>query len=235
MNKQVLILTGTTDEYLFHENGVKMQEVFDLALPSKERYAKKYNYDLLTIRSFKNGNIYGFNKDIDLGFLRVTRAFEMLAHYDLVMWIDADAIITNDIPISDFPIEQKTFCASYDWAWRQSFSTGNFIIQRTPEYKLLFDLFLQIGSQFSGRVLQEQETLNYIYRNLNEKNTIKILEHKFLNAVPSFVAETETWRSDKNRTQIISPWNEDCFLAHLTGCSNQERVDMLKTTLKQFL
>ena len=235
MSKQTLILTGTTDEFLVHENGRKMQEVFDLTLPSKQRYAKKYDYDLLVIRSFKNGNIYQFNKNLDLGFLRVTRAFEMLEYYDKVMWLDADAIITNDIPIVNFPIEEKTFCASYDWAWRQSFSTGNFIIQKTTDYKLLFNIFLEIGSKCTGRILQEQEVLNFIHKNININNAIKVLEHKFLNAVPACVAETTTWKSDKNRTQIISPWNEECFLAHLTGCSNQERIDMLTTKFKEFL
>jgi hypothetical protein len=224
--KRVLLLTGTTSDLISPHNN-KMEEVFDLTLASKQRYSKKYGYDLLEMRCFGNGEAYGF-KDTDIGFLKALRAFQMLEHYDLVMWIDADAIITNDsYSIEHFPIEKNSFCASYDWAWKESFSTGNFIIQRTGESNQLFDTFLQIGKQCSGRMMQEQEVLNYIQKNTPLKSTMKSLEHKFLNAVPSFITETPTWKADINRTGIVSPWNEDCFLAHLTGCTNSDRINLL--------
>lgn len=233
MNKRVLILTGTTNDPS-NANDNKMEEVFDLTLPSKQRYCKKHGYDLLALRSFRNGDVYGF-KDTDIGFLKATRTFEMLQYYDLVAWIDADSIITNDISMNDFPIEEKSFCASYDWAWKESFSTGNFIIQRTSESNQLFDAFLQIGKQCSGRLMQEQEVLNYIQKNTPLKSTMKSLEHKFLNAVPSFITETPTWKADNNRTGIVSPWNEDCFLAHLTGCTNHDRINLLHNKFANYL
>jgi|688.fasta_scaffold430127_2 hypothetical protein len=226
MNKRVLVLTGTTNDPS-NSNDNTMEEVFDLTLPSKQRYSKKYGYDLLALRSFGNGDVYGF-KDTDIGFLKATRTFEMLRYYDIVMWIDADSIITNHMPITDFPIEDNSFCASYDWAWKESFSTGNFIIQRTNEFDQLFDIFLQIGKQCSGRLMQEQEVLNYMQKNTNLKNTMKSLEHRFLNAVPSFITETPTWKADNNRTGIVSPWSDDCFLAHLTGCTNHDRINLLR-------
>ena len=245
MNKQVLILTGTTDEFAFntskdnkvfyhHLNDNTMEEVFELTLPSKQRYAKKYGYDLLTMRSFKNGNMYGFNKDFDMGFLRAVRTFEMLKYYDFVMWVDADAIITNHIPITDFPMKDKSFCASYDWEWRNSFSTGNFIVQRTKDSDQLFDLFLHMGKQNSGRLMQEQEVLNFIHKNTSYGSMIEVIEHKYLGAVPSFIIETPTWKSH-NRKGVISPWDEGCFLAHLTGCSNRDRIDLLNNKFAKYL
>jgi hypothetical protein len=237
MNKRVLVLTGTTEDIVLHKNlnDNKMQEVFELTLPSKQRYAMKYGYDLLTMRSFGNDDRNNF-KDVQLGCLRLYRTFQMLEHYDVVMWLDADAIVTNDTySIEDFLVKDKTFYASYDWVWRESFSTGNLIIQRTEHTNELFQMFLQIGKQVADHVMSEQLAMNWIYKNTPLKSTFEIMEHKFLNGVPEFLVETPTWKADNNRTGIVSPWNKDCFLAHLTGCSNRDRVDILKTKMEEFV
>ena len=103
MNKRVLVLTGTTDILRQpNETDNTMEEVFDLTLPSKQRYVKKYGYDLLSLRSFGKDRQNRFTES-DIGFLRVLRAFELLENYDIVMWIDADSIITNhNFSIDDF-------------------------------------------------------------------------------------------------------------------------------------
>ena len=75
MNKRVLILTGTTDICTnAPANDEKREELFSLTLPSKQRYAMKYGYDLLTMRSFGNDDRNNF-KDIQLGCLRLYRTF----------------------------------------------------------------------------------------------------------------------------------------------------------------
>lgn len=239
MDKRVLILTGTTDILCNHEeyrsvgfdgSDNSMEEVFELTLPSKVRYAKKYGYDLLALRSFGTGGKYGF-KDTNIGFLRAVRTFELLAFYDVVMWVDADAIITNDsYSIESFGISSNhCFYASYDWAWKNTFSTGNFIIQRTQHTATLFKAFLEIGKNFTVGLGEEQKTMNYIYQNTNLRSLIKIHEHKYLNAVPTF---EPYWPKDRI---VISPWNEECFLAHLTGNTNLCRINCLKKELSKFL
>lgn len=240
MNKRVLILTGTTDIHVLHKNlndSKTMQEVFELTLPSKQRYAMKYGYDLLTMRSFGNDDRNNF-KDSQLGCLRLYRTFQMLENYDVVMWLDGDAIVTNDVySIEDFlaKAKDKVFYASYDWVWKESFSTGNFIIQRTKQTTELFHMFLNIGKQVADHMMSEQLAMNWIHKNTSLSNTFGILEHKYLNGVPEFLVETPTWKADNNRRGIISPWNKDCFLAHLTGCSNQDRVSVLTEKFKEFL
>jgi len=237
MKKRVLILTGTTEDIVLHKNlnDNKMQEVFELTLPSKQKYAMKYGYDLLTMRSFGNDDRNNF-KDIQLGCLRLYRTFQMLENYDVVMWLDADAIVTNNkYSIEDFLTEDKAFYASYDWVWKESFSTGNIIIQRTKQTNELFHMFLKIGKQVADHVMSEQLAMNWIHKNTPLSNTFKIMEHKFLNGVPEFLVETPTWKADNNRTGIISPWNEDCFLAHLTGCTNYDRISVLNNKFSNFL
>jgi len=240
MSKKVLIITGTTDKgkgqpFWPSVEDVSMGEVFDLTFPSKQRYAMKYGYDILTVRSFGNDGKNNF-KDTQLGCLRLYRTFQMLKHYNVVMWLDADAIVTdNKYSIEDFLVEDKAFYASYDWGWRESFSTGNFIIKRTQQTNELYQMFLKIGKELADHMMSEQATMNWIYKNTPLTNAFKILEHKFLNGVPEFLVETPTWKADNNRTGIISPWNKDCFLSHLTGCSNQDRVKLLTEKFKEFL
>jgi len=236
MSKRVLLITGTTD-MLRKPNEVDntMEEVFDLTLPSKLRYVKKHGYDILSLRSFgvDNRNVF---TEIDLGFLRVIRVFEMLEYYNVVMWIDADSIITNDnFSIDEFQLDQDhSFYASWDWSGKGTISTGNFIIQKCPSTNEMFDAFLKVGKYVkdTNQWGWEQTTMNIIRSQTNLGKHIKILDHKYLNAVPNELELLETW---KDRMKIFSPWSSDSFLSHFTGISNKDRIETLQTYFKDYL
>ena len=52
-SKKTLILTGTTDILRIPtETDNSYKELLQLTLPSMQRYAEKYDYDLLVMRSF---------------------------------------------------------------------------------------------------------------------------------------------------------------------------------------
>ena len=84
--KKVLIITGTTDIGRPEDsNDSSHEELFELTLPSKQKYAKKRGYDLLIMRSFGDSYPYGLTKNDTawpynehIGFLRAITAFEML-------------------------------------------------------------------------------------------------------------------------------------------------------------
>jgi hypothetical protein len=231
MNKQrVLVLTGTTDiNRNPSETDNTMEEVFDLTLPSKQRYAKKHGYDLLAIRNFGVDTRYGF-KSTEIGFLRALRTFELLSSYDIVMWIDADSLITNDnMNIRDFGLESNfTFYASYDWYGKTSFSAGNFIVQNTNNTSDFLNAFYSIAKHFP----EEQATLNALYFNTSYKNIMKILEHRYLGAAPSVEMYAEQW---VGRRPIVAPWTEDAFLVHITGIPNYARLNILKKHFSKHL
>lgn len=234
--KRVLLLTGTTDMFRQpNEIDNTMEEVFDLTLPSKQRYTKKHGYDLLSLRSFGEDKKNRF-KTTDLGFLRVLRVFEMLEYYDAVMWIDADTIITNDnYQINDFELDDNCcFYASWDWSGKRTFSTGNFIIQRGNALNELFDAFLQIGRYVidTNQWGWEQTTMNMIYNNTNLRNSMKILDHKFLGAIPNKKMFRGIW---DGRSEPPYPWSEECFLAHIGGIPNKNRIDVLTNSFGQYL
>ena len=239
--RKTLLMTGVSDILPPKTNDVPMEEVFNLTLPSKQRYTEKHGYDLLTMRSFGSGKEYGF-KDTNVGLLRMVRAFEMLKHYDVVMWIDADAIITNDkFTIKDsFNLNQDhCFYASYEWAeWcvpHQTFSTGNFILQRTKDTETLFSTFLEVSKNHIEGFGEEQNAMNWIYKNTTLISTMKILEHLYLNAVPYAMYMDRIRCYNDIHQKIYSPWKDTDFLAHIGGLPNKNRINILNTHFKNYL
>lgn len=240
-NKRVLLLTGTSDvlKETHYKDDNRMEEVFDLTFPSKQKYVQKYGYDLMSMRSFGpdvNNSIFKESEYGFIGFMRVLRAFEMLQYYDYVMWIDADSIITNyDYSINDFQLEDKyCFYASWDWPHRFSFSTGNFIVHKGQYFNDFLKTFLMVGKHIQDSKIGgwEQTTLNMIYKDTPFREVIKILEHKFLGAVPDKTLVGQVW---DGRPDPVSPWTKDSFIAHLTGMTNKDRIYVLKNSFNNYL
>jgi hypothetical protein len=80
-----------------------------------------------------------FSAEKNIGFVRVFTAFQMLSIYDLVVWIDADAFITNfDYKIEDIANSDHCFFVSRDWVFdkddtKGTFNSGNFILKNTSQ------------------------------------------------------------------------------------------------------
>jgi len=227
--KRVLVLTGSDSN---------MHTVLDLTIPSKFRYAQRHGYDFQVLRSFRDfPELTNDNRSVGVGFARALQAFGMLEHYHVVMWVDGDAIITNDsLPIEHFITDEHSIYFSYDWpvasdgsTGHVGFSAGNFILQSTATIEALFETFLKGMQHFLNDAGSEQACFNAIYNQTSLRSTFKILEHSYLNAVPEAVLTTEVWASDPNRVgpnrtfPIVSPWTDTSFLAHLTGCTTQDR------------
>ena len=216
---KTLILTGCDKS---------MYDVLDLTIPSKQKYAAKHGYDFMSVRSFPGDAECGL-EERHIGFQRTVLAFKLLRHYESVMWVDADSVITNfDYKIEDFINGDESYIASYDWMHKASFSSGNFIARKTPKTQEFFNYFLQISKMYLELIVADQGALNHIHSQYRDRNFINILDHKYLNGVPEFLVETDTWKNDNNRTGIMVPWNEDHFLAHFTGTDNHERIQLIK-------
>lgn len=236
MTKRVLLLTGTTDRLRqANETDNTMEEVFDMTLPSKQRYVKRHGYDLLSLRSFGTDKNNRFSDD-ELGYLRMLRSFEMLEYYDIVMWIDADSIITNDqFSVNDFYIDNDhSFYASWDWTGKRTFSTGNFIIQNTKNTNRLYEEFLKVSKYVQNNNLWgwEQTTMNIIYNTTALREDIKILDHKFLGSIPSKELFGGIW---DGRPDPPQPWTKDSFLCHITGVPNRNRIDVLNNSFNEYI
>lgn len=232
MNKRVLLVTGIGKLQLdvYSAGGdLPIKQIAEMTFPSKQRYASKHGYDLLKIEDFGSDK----EKNIDesnMGFMRVARTSDMLKYYDIVVWIDADSIITNDeIKIENFPIEEDiTFYASYDWNGKYSISGGNFMFVKNKNT----EKFLEVFYSLVGKAEHEQMAMNILYFRSNYKNFMKILDHDYLNAAPTKEMYAEQWAT---RADIPYPWNEKSFLCHLTGASNTHRKRILTSYFKKYL
>lgn len=235
MNSRVLIITDYTDEFRTEVSASDntMADLVEYTLPSKQRYAKKHGYDLLSIRSLGSDFHGVFNKN-EIGFQRALRCFEMLISYDIVMWLDADSIITNhDYKIEDFVADYKhTFYASYDWHGYSNFSCGNFIIRKTPSIQQFINKFYSIGSSLSGAGREEQNTLNLMHIHTEFKDEFKVLEHRFLSSIPTEEMYGNRWIAPR---PIVGRWNEQSFILHLTGASNRGRIEILNNHFERYL
>jgi hypothetical protein len=223
---KTLVITGSTP---------MMWEVLDVSLPPKYSYVQKHGYDIWVIRHWERFSKYHFLKHEEnymqkiLGFLRPLVCFEMLEFYDIVMWIDADSTITNsEYKLEDITKDDHCFYASYDWVWDRSFSTGNFILKKNENSQMFFEGFLETSKHFEDHSFQEQMTFNTMAGDSRYSNLIKTLDHDILNSVPKCIEETNSWI---NRDPIFKPWSENSFIAHITGSSYQDRIDIMKNKL----
>lgn len=235
MNKKVLILTGFTDILLDPSEEFKTEKVFNLTLPSKKRYASKHGYDLLALNSF--GKVDNLFNETKIGFLRAFRAFELLSHYDVVMWIDADALITNDTyTIDDFKLSNEScLSASWDWDGKTAMSTGNFILQKNKNIGNFFNKFIDVAKHVMQNNMwgEEQTTFNLMYQHkIVPTSYYTILEHKYLNSVLSKPLMKQDWET---RPEIPFPWDRNSFLVHLTGIHNRARINLINEHFKEFI
>lgn len=235
MKNKILLITGTTDCLKTSSDlDNTYEEVHDLTYPSQQRYAKKHGYDLLCLKSLgeDRNNIF---KSTNLGILRALRCFDMLSYYDTVMWIDGDALITNpEYKIEDITNERYSLFVSWDWPGKHSFSTGNFILKNTDRTKELITTFFSVGKYVidNNHWGEEQTTFNIMYAQTPCRDTIKILDHRFLNSIPSKELYRGIW---DGRPDPPEPWTPESFLVHITGVPNKNRIDVLKNSFGKYL
>jgi len=231
MSNKVLVITGTTDIITDHTSGeLPFQVVANTTFSSKLNYANMHGYDFLSLNGFGTDKSGKYNPT-QIGYLRILRVFNNIENYDYIMWIDADALVTNpNMTIEDFQIDDSIFYCSYDWSGYYSLNTGNFILKNTPQTKLFIDAFYEISKNYD--MPEEQATINAMYSIPNLKPAIKVLEHKFLNAVPSVdLVKKDIWG---NKPSPPCPWKPGDFLVHATGLPNSERVRIFNECFKNY-
>jgi len=229
-------MTGVSD--LPREDDLPYSVVANTTIPSKERYAKKHGYDFLSIRYF--GTDHGNKLPIDgpVSFIRAYRAFRMLDEYDIVVWLDADSLITNpEIKIEDLAADNYSFYASWAWSGGNLFSTGNFILKRTETIDTLFQAFYENMDKFND----EQELFNTIYNQdfLSLRKTMKILDTCVFESLPDVdlykSVTTPPWEWVIPHVYVQCPWKEGNFLVHITCSKNKIRMNLLQSYFHHYL
>jgi len=208
---KILVLTGAD---------AAMAEVHAMTVASKREWAAARGYDFLELRQW--------NAAPAIVWQKMSWIEQMLRIYDVVVWLDADALVTNPLfSVESLKTGEAVFHISEDWGpcdpgdewwW---FNTGNMVVQRAVGMEALWKAIWQLGrEQWLDRWGFEQSTLQALKRDPNYARFIQVLPGKVLNAVPRCVQPTTR-----------HPWDASCFLAHITGVPNARRVEILKGAL----
>jgi len=190
----------------------------------KEWYAEKYGL------SFKCNVDYP--EEFGLPSWQKLRLIKELFQqgYDAVLWLDADAVITNqfiDIMTLIKTLHnidgQKCLYASTDWGNHpidqpySNFSMGNFVWMNTTRGNELLDLASSLLKYSRAVYEQDQGAVREVLKTVpHTRYYINILNRRILNAVPAFV-----------QPLALDPWAEGDFLAHLTSVDKDLRVAAL--------
>lgn len=209
-----------------------MQLVGDATLESKQEYAKKHGFD------FKH---YNSNSDFipeeHPSFTKLKFILNHVDSYDFIVWLDADAIITNpSINIVDdvlsksansyTDVDDPFLFVSLDWSSSDHYSNtlnkwsaGNMVLKCTEDLKLFFNEAYGLKAYARTPLWDQSAMKKVLSSNPIYQNKIVVLDKHVLNAVPVMFQADHTNEST---------WCHDHFLAHLTGApSNTLRLAWL--------
>lgn len=139
---------------------------------TKKEYCRLHNYDYICM---KQNAAPG--KHPVWGKIRVVR--DLLNTYDIVIWVDADAIIANkNFNIQPYIIDNFDLYISQD---NNGINTGIFIIKNTETGKKILDQIWNSYRQFQYVTFRQQACLGYLWKTKYGPN-IRILPHKLINS-----------------------------------------------------
>ena len=210
---ETLVLTGANET---------MREIHEITAPGKRDWAKKWGYDFVEITDWMRPEI---SPPVwqEMNFIA-----GLLHRYQRVVWLDADAMITNLEISAEMATanERAVHFVSRDWHTTTPelapayFNTGNMVLVRRPGWMELLGEMFRIGRErWWDRFGYEQSSLQEIKLGGGPlSDLICVLPGCMLNAVPRLV------QADVSKENEWEPW---CFLAHVTGVSNAERLAIL--------
>ena len=106
-------------------NSESYQELADITIPLKQRYAEKWEYDF-------HSRVFDGNME-RIGWYRFVEILNLLENYDEVFWLDCDAVIMNSAKRADI-ITGDLICT----ADLHGLNTGVMIARSVPIVKQLF-------------------------------------------------------------------------------------------------
>ena len=180
-----------------------MEAVVEITSATKVDYARKHGYEYIGTLLEKRPNEYP-------AWAKVRLLLDVLPTVDRLLWIDADAFISNpEISLSNIQhIDGLT--ASRDWGVDASpcdFSSAGMIITRKA---LPLIEAAAKKTQWANVPLWDQNALREA--SLEFKSLLHVLPRRILNAVPQELLPL-----------AMEPWQEGDFICHLTNTSNEGR------------
>jgi len=198
-----LVLTG------FDKN---MAVVGDLTQINHRAYAERHGFEFQVVNEYTAGTHPSWQK------MRIL--MERIESFDSILWIDADAFVTNmDFDFTSLIGDRKGLILSKDWDNCNKpdyFSAGVMIVVRGQEAT---DIFREAMThkKWENVPLWDQAALQDVF---NQKPDLRpffnIMARRCLNSVPQELNQG-----------IVEPWREKDFICHLTGVNNAKRLELL--------
>lgn len=217
---KMLILTG------YDRN---MAELAELCLPSKQAWAKRWGVEIRVLKDTYPTDypaVYGHPS-----FQKLRHIRWWLEHYDVVFWMDADSVITNQgiIPqimaqaVIDFG--NWPFAVSADYKrpeedprpWWNLWSAGHMIWMKDPRSFQLLDAAMN-RTEFMWSGLWDQDALQACLDGPEDCRGPQIRPPRALNSV---VPGLTGWDQ--------ADWQPGDFLCHFTGIRHEDRVKVART------
>ena len=240
MKKRILVLTGATDSFRTEqsEGDSLFEDVLKMTIASKKRYAEKHGYDFKVLKEFGSDPLSVF-EDNHIGPQRLLCVFDALTEYDVVMWLDGDALITNNqYSVEQMGLEENiVFCGSNVWNGMHVnnlpyFSTGNFMFHKTNGLTNVINAFYDIARGIGASRTEEQHILNLIHKFTILRDLFRIVPNCIFESVPD---QTIYERYYTYSSPAVHVWNENNFLVHLTGPNNRDRIEIMEKYYHKYL
>jgi len=190
-----------------------MSPIGDLTAPLMCDYAERYHLDFECSRDYPPGR--------DPMWRKVALVERALTQYDLVLWLDADTIITN--AEKAWGGATNGVHISRDWgadARACDFSTCNFVAFQ--DSLPLWRLILSHESSREFTPFHEQGAYRDFFA---EHQWVRDMTHvhprKHFNAVPNEIPG------------VVEPWESGDWLCHLTNLPNLERVGLFHEIMER--
>ena len=217
---------------LFTAYDEKYKPLAQLTVPLMSEYAKRHDLD------FDRGGS-ALNTQDGIYWTKFVRGLELLKHYERIIWLDADQMITN--PDYEFAIPQHGFHVSMDWGYDAvqpwEFSVCGFIAHKSSIP--LLEEVLTLEPESRGKPFPEQAPCREVVRKRIDgiestlrdvapgeerwNANINIHRARFLNAVPNEVCPGK----------VVDPWKPGDFSAHLTMLPVEKRIELFHKIKKQ--
>src|SRR5215213_1296778 len=146
-----------------------MEPVLDQALPTFAEFAQRHSYDVVSWRT----NEHARGRPPSWGKVRLLRG--LLDRYDLVLWLDADAIILDSsVDPADLlaPDDYQALVCLHQFG--QEFPTcGVWLLRSTPKAKAFLDAIWAKEEYVHDRYWEQAAALDLLGYSIRPANLVK--------------------------------------------------------------
>ncbi|MEI6870649.1 MAG: hypothetical protein WCL08_00065 [Verrucomicrobiota bacterium] len=189
--------------------------VSDITTPTHFAFAKRHGYHYECMETTTENCMWD-KVDLIRHYLNVG--------YDRVLWIDADAAVTNVACILDYIVPQTADAGVYLTEDINGINSGVMLIVNHPLVQQFMHAVCTHGKTLFGTdPTPEQQAIRHFSQENRYKNVVKFVTQTMMNSYfPNsydYPGAEEAW------------WQESDFILHLPGITNDVRIEILNKTL----